>query len=93
MHPDECVHGNTHIEGVNECVICQYASLRTQLEAVRTENEALRSSLMHACELSRDTMENHRELWAIRQVAKREERAVFARACRGKVCRVSAGFG
>ena len=41
MHPDECVHGNTHIEGVNECVVCQHDALKAELAIVRAENGRL----------------------------------------------------
>jgi len=43
MHPDECAHGNTHIEGVNECVICQRDRLVREVATLQADNEKLRN--------------------------------------------------
>jgi hypothetical protein len=34
MYPDECEHGSTHIEGVNECPICERDAWRTWADKV-----------------------------------------------------------
>lgn len=42
LYPDECEHGNVHIEGVNECVICQRDRLALRMAELERE-------LAHAC--------------------------------------------
>jgi hypothetical protein len=37
VYPDECEHGNAHIEGVNECAVCQCDATTRALEASRLE--------------------------------------------------------
>lgn len=44
-------------------------SLRERVAELEKERDALRASLVHACELQKETYENRRELWAMRQTA------------------------
>lgn len=44
-------------------------ALVAALAAVEKERDALRSSLMHACELQEENYKNRRQLWAMRQTA------------------------
>ena len=43
MHPDECSHGNTHIEGVNECPHCRCDKLVRENRRLADENDVMRS--------------------------------------------------
>lgn len=44
-----------------------------EIERLTKERDALRESLMHACELRRATQDNERQLWAMRQTANRTD--------------------
>lgn len=64
MHPDECAHGNTHIEGVNECVICQRDALKVELASVRAENGRLADWKMNILNVIKSTPEYDPGEWA-----------------------------
>lgn len=43
VHPDECKHGNTHVEGTAEleCPLCKCANLQSSLERLTKERDSL----------------------------------------------------
>jgi hypothetical protein len=47
MHPDECVHGNTHIEGVNECPSCQRDRYKNERDEARRKLNLAREEVGH----------------------------------------------
>lgn len=52
MYPDECEHGNTHIEGVNECAICERDSLRTRYSKAHADCQEMADRAKYHSEMS-----------------------------------------
>jgi len=73
MHPDECVHGNTHIEDVNECVICQRDRFLRERDETQRKLKLARDEVEH---LQRDVSIQRDWKWKAESEAQRLEREV-----------------